>query len=156
MNKLKFLMQGEFPDNKIDYTSLTTLDLLYDVFFSDISIVINSVSFDYKNGSDVNMPILDFLWSLSYVISDINEGSNETEIEITESNLSYKFSKDGDYLIVSCNWSNTKERILYSEFKNVAMEFINQGFHFLEDKCISIMKNINYTDLKNAILSRLH
>ena len=156
MNKLKFLMRGEFPDNKIDYTSLTTLDMLYDVFFSDISIVINSVSFDYKNGSDVNMPILDFLWSLSYVISDINEGIKDTEIEITESNLSYKFSKDEDYLIVSCNWSSMKERILYSEFKKIAMEFINQVFHSLEVKCISITRNINYTDLKNTILSRLH
>ena len=49
MNELYFLLQKSSID-AIDYNSLSEMDLLYDVFYSDIYLIINDISMGYNDG----------------------------------------------------------------------------------------------------------
>lgn len=154
MNKLYFLLQKSSID-MINYNSLTEMDLLYDVFYSDIYIVINDILMGYNDGVNTGVPILDFLWEISCAIEFIDKGERKTKIEITESDLYYELLLENEIVIISSNWSSNIGKIQYVEFRKMAVNFIFNSTNILEDNCPFLLKNISYLSLKHKILSRV-
>lgn len=135
-----------------NYENATQLDLLYDVFDSQITFVIDGISFDYEDGDKVRMPLLDYFWSLTYLVGAFDAGERESSITFTESANEYSLMMNEGEVTVTCNWSDATAKIYYKQLRDIILHMVIRGLNECEFLKPAILKNKEYIEMKTLFL----